>query len=530
MWGVMVNILTTHILPLSHSNPNLFSPSPPPRPPPPSLPSISDRAPSGDGQFASGMHRSTVAVNAKKSPEATYQRSDRNLLERERERARERRAERVRRRKQRRAANPRYLSQSEYEHAAAQDDPLPVTSYCVCQSIDLEHLEKALRQTKQFHARQYAGALHLRWRDQQGLASNSLMMTPPNCQSMSPHEDLLTGAPALTLSPPMMGNNAVPSTVTATAAVNGGGGGGNALSPPAPTKEDVGIDSRHMQSYANGSRTEQLATAETPSNNTGTFRSTAVLANATDDERDPHRRAASLLLRREDRKSEREVHDIFVVSYGCIVFWNVDEELHDTFLELIRPIMQEPDPDFEVDQLDYYFGRENRVNNDQLVLSGTSSSLKLSLSFALCQSVKLSTMEERIEAQIELNKDLPQEMARTGVIQLSAKEVAKRIGRLFIERSNVNLHTDVLDTPGYFWEHDKHLSFFKATATYLEVSKRASVLNARLDVLQELYSIIRESQNERHATRLEMIIIWLIVAEVLLQLLGIAIEYFQLSY
>jgi len=62
-------------------------------------------------------------------------------------------------------------------------------------------------------------------------------------------------------------------------------------------------------------------------------------------------------------------------------------------------------------------------------------------------------------------------MARTGVITLPSTEISKRIGQLFIERSNVNLYTDVLDTPEFFWESDADLSFYRSVAKYLEVSK-----------------------------------------------------------
>jgi uncharacterized Rmd1/YagE family protein len=41
---------------------------------------------------------------------------------------------------------------------------------------------------------------------------------------------------------------------------------------------------------------------------------------------------------------------------------------------------------------------------------------------------------------------------RTGSVGLSHNSISKKIGKLFIERNNVNLHFDVLDTPEFFWE------------------------------------------------------------------------------
>jgi uncharacterized Rmd1/YagE family protein len=58
----------------------------------------------------------------------------------------------------------------------------------------------------------------------------------------------------------------------------------------------------------------------------------------------------------------------------------------------------------------------------------------------------------RISQEMEENKRLPLTLARTGSVGLSHNSISKKIGKLFIERNNVNLHFDVLDTPEFFWE------------------------------------------------------------------------------
>lgn len=57
-----------------------------------------------------------------------------------------------------------------------------------------------------------------------------------------------------------------------------------------------------------------------------------------------------------------------------------------------------------------------------------------------------------ISQEMEENKRLPLTLARTGSVGLSHNSISKKIGKLFIERNNVNLHFDVLDTPEFFWE------------------------------------------------------------------------------
>ena len=55
--------------------------------------------------------------------------------------------------------------------------------------------------------------------------------------------------------------------------------------------------------------------------------------------------------------------------------------------------------------------------------------------------------------------------------------------------------------------------------SYLEMSGRTEILNKRLDMLRELLDVLQQQMESSHAVKLEWIVIWLIVAEVVLQVL-----------
>ena len=62
---------------------------------------------------------------------------------------------------------------------------------------------------------------------------------------------------------------------------------------------------------------------------------------------------------------------------------------------------------------------------------------------------------------------------------------------------------------------------------YLEMSERTEVLNKRLDMLRELLDVLQQQMENSHALKLEWIVIWLIVIEVVLQVLSIGGESFH---
>jgi hypothetical protein len=133
-------------------------------------------------------------------------------------------------------------------------------------------------------------------------------------------------------------------------------------------------------------------------------------------------------------------------------------------------------------EFDYTYGTASSVHNDEITLQSRSSLEKLSVSFAIAQCTKLSVFESRISSEIDRNKHLPETLARTGSIDLTQNAISREIGRLFIGRYHINLHTEVLDTPEFFWEQDKYRPVYDRLANYLELTKRGELLNRRMDV------------------------------------------------
>jgi len=63
------------------------------------------------------------------------------------------------------------------------------------------------------------------------------------------------------------------------------------------------------------------------------------------------------------------------------------------------------------------------------------------------------------------------------------------------------------------------------TSKYLEIERRAEVLNKRLDIIKELFDMLANELQNTHANKLEWIIIVLIMIEVVFQVLQLVFEY-----
>ncbi|MBP9722548.1 MAG: RMD1 family protein [Gammaproteobacteria bacterium] len=229
-----------------------------------------------------------------------------------------------------------------------------------------------------------------------------------------------------------------------------------------------------------------------------------------------------------DNKSVDGQIDIFFFPFGCVTIWGADEMQERAITHEIEKYSIDksiaPTNDF------IYYKRDSSAprtyineEKNEIILNDDSVFIKLSISHALAQSVKLNLLEQSIASLLEQTSPLQKELASTGGVSLSKKQISKQIGILFNERYSVNLHSDILDTPEFFWRRPSFEPLYLMTAEFQDIQLRQSILNHRLDMIHELYHMLSNELNYKHSTRLELIIIVLIAIEVAFSLTNSAV-------
>jgi uncharacterized Rmd1/YagE family protein len=220
------------------------------------------------------------------------------------------------------------------------------------------------------------------------------------------------------------------------------------------------------------------------------------------------------------REDEEEAEiGAFIFGYGTVVMWGLTNSEEEEVLTMLRSHQEGAYENPEREIMAYSYGKKAGVVDDCIILPTTNFSAKLAFSHGLAQSVKLAVFEGIVKKTIDTTRAIPVQLSRHGRIPLSKKEIQRKIGELFIERSSINLHFDVLDVPEYFWEHSDLEPLYTIIATHLDLETRVEVLNRRLDIIHDLFEVLSNELNHQHASRLEWIIIILILIEVALSLL-----------
>lgn len=216
----------------------------------------------------------------------------------------------------------------------------------------------------------------------------------------------------------------------------------------------------------------------------------------------------------------KDCKDVFVFNYGCLVLWGIEDEDDSLLIKSLSAFEKNPLREPIQDSCKYSVSQTSApsMKEDLIRLSSSDPLEKLAFSYGLSQSTKLIEFENVLETTILRTEKVPKDLAEKGRIYLSRRQIAKETGKIFIVRNSINLHSEILDTPDFFWDHPKLEPLYKMSIQDLEVKPRVELLNKRLEMIQELYAILTTESQHRHSSFLEWVIILLITVEVIIAL------------
>ncbi|CAG7730039.1 unnamed protein product [Allacma fusca] len=228
-----------------------------------------------------------------------------------------------------------------------------------------------------------------------------------------------------------------------------------------------------------------------------------------------------------------EAREIFFFREGAVVFWNVPDLERFSVLKFMKNFQVRSYQEMEVMQESEYMLYANvnestrLTNKGKILIKGiTDDSVeaileKYTFSNAMALSVKLGIWESTLEKFVDGIEHVVEELKYAKKIKLTRDKVLQKTGVLFSLRHELNLNSDLLDTPDFYWERDRLESLYQKTINYLSINRRTKVMNEKLNQCFELLELILSHLNDKHHVRLEWLIILLITVEVGFEILHV---------
>ncbi|XP_018334368.1 required for meiotic nuclear division protein 1 homolog [Agrilus planipennis] len=226
---------------------------------------------------------------------------------------------------------------------------------------------------------------------------------------------------------------------------------------------------------------------------------------------------------------DKEPREIFFFREGSVVLWNVTDLEVSNVLNFLKNYEQDSYPDKliakETEYMNYQHQKDNKPtvfdsNSGDFLLSTEDNILeKYTFSNVMAQSVKLGIWESMLERYIDSIVYVTEDLKRGAKLKMTRSQVLRKHGELFALRHVINLSSDLLDTPDFYWDREELEKLYLQLYSYFSINRRTKVMNEKINHCVELVELLSTHLSDKHHIRLEWMIIILIMVEVVFEVI-----------
>ncbi|KAH8400573.1 hypothetical protein KR222_007114, partial [Zaprionus bogoriensis] len=233
--------------------------------------------------------------------------------------------------------------------------------------------------------------------------------------------------------------------------------------------------------------------------------------------------------------------EIFFFREGSVVFWNCNDIETNNVLNFLRSFERESyvsalvhgeseampytyissttvdvEGDLVAECSDLNVASRAFFQNGKFYVTPDSDNFlyKYTFSNAMAQSIKLGMWEATLDRYIDSMEYLTEDLKRGRRLRISRAAMLRKTGELFALRHSINLSSDLLDAPDFYWDREELEGLYLQVCSYFSLSRRTKVMNEKINHCVELAELVSHNLNDAHHIRLEWMIILLIMVEV----------------
>ncbi|XP_067398520.1 required for meiotic nuclear division protein 1 homolog isoform X2 [Emydura macquarii macquarii] len=203
----------------------------------------------------------------------------------------------------------------------------------------------------------------------------------------------------------------------------------------------------------------------------------------------PRDAANVLVIGTENTAKEYDHGMMFFFREGSVVFWNVEEKTVKNIMQVLEPHEIQPYEvalvHWENEEINYRRGEgQSKLRRGEILLNSDMDIdqvilQKFAFSNALCLSVKLAIWESSLDNFVESIQSIPEILKSRRKVKLSHADVMQKIGELFALRHRINLSSDLLITPDFYWDRENLEELYDKTCQFLSINRRVKAFCKR---------------------------------------------------
>lgn len=212
---------------------------------------------------------------------------------------------------------------------------------------------------------------------------------------------------------------------------------------------------------------------------------------------------------------------LFIFDYGVIVLANYDTLSKSELVNFVKNYAVSP---INLDTKEEYgliideSQEKPVVKNDSVTVSKLSPNLMRVIMLNVGQSVALEYYEILTDGLISSSKQYILELEKNGKINISKSNLLKHIGKALNVKNSIVDNLYILDDPNLVWDNEELNLLNRQLKTNFDINTRFKDLDYRLQIVEDNLRLFTDVLNVKESSRLEWIIIILILIEIIMGL------------
>lgn len=207
---------------------------------------------------------------------------------------------------------------------------------------------------------------------------------------------------------------------------------------------------------------------------------------------------------------------MYIFRYGIAGFYNIPPEERELLIEKLLPfcknIHEQPLFDDIAIQLG---GKQNEVTYNSIRLGEFNLKSLRIIMLNIAQSVALDRFLEITESILKDTKEFTVALEKEGKLNISGKNLRKFIGRVLNMKNRITEYLYIFDPSELTWEDEKLNKLDQEIKQNFDLKIRYISINDRLGIIKENLDLFKDVLQHKESSRLEWIIIILILVEIL---------------
>lgn len=209
--------------------------------------------------------------------------------------------------------------------------------------------------------------------------------------------------------------------------------------------------------------------------------------------------------------------------YGVVVLFGVADIDEVRFIESLKPLLINPFPAPEIEELEIHCGRSGMgvqsgaVSLDELTLE------KLQIiADALSKNLVLTQYEKKVAGEFDKIEPLAQELATHGKVSAGSRQLLSKIGSMLLIEHRMVGRAEIGDKPETLWDNPHLEGLYASLEDEFELKERQAALDRKLGLIADTAQTLSDVWDNKQLHKLEWYVIGLIAFEIVISLVELS--------